>query len=538
MTCGTLIALASIAGCADAARPAVDPSRPAALIGAEPVPRVHLFENNSSSLIAWRRAGERNRILVHLDGHSDLDWLPDETVARIAAATPEELADLEQHPYAMGGQTLHGFAIWNFVYPAARLGIVREMIWVVPDGTLRDRAAAQQLIRDVVINKIQGFRVEDLRALRFDGRTIRGELLGLPVTICELADLPEISEPVLLDVDLDYFTTRSAVTQYVTARPWILPERVVTTLRNKRIRTDLATLCYSTIGGYTPPSGRWLGAAMQQRLRNPGSPPHDEEERREAARDAPVSDLDREVRAYRELVARRPEDPARWFGLGEALESSGRRDEADAARQRAARLDPVLRHGELFVADRLWINEGYQAALVRYERYLEQHPDGPFTAYALRRKAGCLMRLKRNAEAIETYRQVVALAPDHADSRVDLGVLYRERGELEHALEHLAAARRTVPERGVYARALGTTYLLAGDPERAVAELEFAVRSQPCLAVARGNLASALLQTGRYDEAARQLGIAMYLQPDNAQFQVAATQLNQRGIRVTPVSAP
>ena len=107
----------------------------AVAIGTEPVARVHLYENHSSALIAWRTAEVRNRVVVHFDGHLDFDWIPDETVARIAAATPEELSDLQSHPYALDNDAYTKFGDSNFMYAAARLGIVRKLIWVVPDAT-------------------------------------------------------------------------------------------------------------------------------------------------------------------------------------------------------------------------------------------------------------------------------------------------------------------------------------------------------------------------------------------------------------------
>ena len=206
-----LIGLAMLAaaswGCSGASAPAGLDRRAAGLVGVDPIPRVHLFENHSSALIVWRREEARDRILVHLDGHADMDWLPDETVARIAAARPEELASLELHPYALDNTVHERFGIWNFVYPAARLGVVREFWWVVPDGTLADPASARRLVKEILIDKLEMITVDEAAGFRLEGRTVRGVVLGVPTVLCELRDLPAFDEPVLLDIDLDYFTT-------------------------------------------------------------------------------------------------------------------------------------------------------------------------------------------------------------------------------------------------------------------------------------------------------------------------------------------
>src|SRR5262245_34045737 len=84
-------------------------------VGRQPAASVHLHEKSSSALISWRQIGAEERILVHLDAHPDLDWLPDETIARIAAAQPPELADLELDPYSLEETSLDRFASTNFV---------------------------------------------------------------------------------------------------------------------------------------------------------------------------------------------------------------------------------------------------------------------------------------------------------------------------------------------------------------------------------------------------------------------------------------
>jgi tetratricopeptide (TPR) repeat protein len=509
-----------------------------ALIGREPVPAVHLLENHSSSLVVWRRAQVRERIVVHIDGHSDFDWLPDGTVARIAAASPDELAGLELHPYTLDGSTLSRFGIWNWLYPAARLGLVREMVWVVPDGTLGDREAQAVLVRDLVIDKIQGISLDEARALRPEGRRIRGTLLGLPITICELADLPAFDEPVLLDIDLDYFTTRSAATLEVAETPCIAPTAVLTRLEEKKIRADIATLSHSSLGGYLPARDRWLGRWLRDSLRSPGRSDDgwiaDWSAIQDDLRSGEASGA---VSKARVLAERRPEDPYAWYALYEALHAAGSSSEAREARRRAVALDPVLDHDDLIAGDRLWLNHDYASALDFYHRFLEKNPTGPFAAYVYRRIGHCLVGLDRDDEALPMFRRVVEMSPEHADTRLDLGLLLRQRGEMDAAVQELQLARKILPDRALYAMALGTTYLMAGRFEESVAELRAAVARQPCLARAHGALSAALFDLGRFDEAADHLKIALSIEPANPQFRAMVARLGQRGVPVSRVSS-
>jgi tetratricopeptide (TPR) repeat protein len=500
-------------------------------VGVDSIRAVRLFENHSTALIEWRRAGVRDRVLVHLDGHADLDWLPDITVARIAAARPDELPALELHPYTMDGTALGRFGIWNFIYPAARMGIVRELVWVVPDGSLGDPESVVRLARDILVGKLEMVSVKEALGLQAVGRAIQGEILGVPILVCEIGDLPVIHEPVLLDVDLDYFTTGSAVSQSVTAGPWISPRAVIDVLQKKQIRTDLVTLSYSTIGGFLPPGSRWIGPTMVRELRKPRAElPAGDRARMEAQEAMEAGDAGLAVELYGQWTRVEPDSACAWFSYARALEEAGRMDEAVVAGRQAVARDPILAHEALFQADRLWFNRSYGPALAEYERYLERLPVGPFTAYALRRQGGCLRRLNRDAEAEAVYRRMLELAPDHGDTLLDLGILLREKGDVEEAMALLRKARELLPDRSDYARALGTTHLLSGDIRSAVTELTAAVERKPSSVIIRRNLAIALIQDSRPVEAATQIRIALALDPGNPAIRQIAAQLQRAGL--------
>ena len=370
-------------------------------VGVEPLTHTYLFEHNSSTLIHWKRAGVKDRIVVHLDGHIDLDWLPDRTVTRLAAANVEELSKLEIHPYAMDDQIFSGFAIYNFIYPAMRMGMVRDFWWVVPDGTLAGKGAAQALVRDLIAEKMQGIPVEDIQALHWEDGGVHGSLYGIPVHIIELQSLPSFDEPVLLDLDMDYFTTVSAHSQRVSDSPWILAETVLDVFQARNLSSDLATICHSSVGGFFPVNERWLGglpAAVADRSRLPGDgSPRSRAERRQAGLEMKSADYESAVRRFERLVDLHPEEASYWLGLADSRRRSGRPLDATEAFQRALELDPLLLHSALYEADRAWLNRLYSTALNLYESYLETLPDSVYRAYTLRRKGGCLCPSRSNA---------------------------------------------------------------------------------------------------------------------------------------------
>jgi tetratricopeptide (TPR) repeat protein len=510
-----------------------------ARVGTDPVPSVQLFENHGSSLIAWRRAGVRDRVLVHVDGHSDLDWLPDAAVARIAAADPDELASLELHPYVLDGTTHRRFGIWDFVYPAARLGIVRRFVWVVPDGTLATPQLATELVQRLILGKMQMIELDEAKTLKLEGRRIRGRVLGLDLTICELADLPSFDEPVLLDIDLDFLTTRSGTTQEVTAWPWITPDQLVGRLRERGVRTELATLSLSTMGGYLPPACRWVGPAAVAALAGTSGADGGRWDAHAAA-DAKlaVGHAEEAAAIWRDLVARFPDDAPAWYALSRENARAGRAGDARASWDKAIAADPVLVDAALFEADGLWMNQRYDDALGAYRAYRRQRPQGPFLAYVLRREAGCLMRVGRDDDAIATLRKVVALAPDHGDTRLDLGLLLRSRGDVDGALAELREARRILPEQGTYAMALGMTYARMGNLDAALAELTEAAALRPTWTQAQANLGLLLIEAGRPVDAAEHLDAAAMLEPGNPRIDRVLARLRRQGITTatTPVA--
>jgi tetratricopeptide (TPR) repeat protein len=526
--------LASAVACgADGDRPALRSGRrgDGARVGQDPVPAVHLFENHSSSLLSWRLADQRDRVVVHIDGHSDLDWLPDDTIARLAAAGPDELAVMDLHPYEMDGATYQKFGIWNFIYPAARLGIVREYVWVVPDGTMDTPHKAGELVRTLVLGKLQMIGRDEAETLRYEDRRIRGRILGVDVTICELADLPAFHDPVLLDVDLDFLTTRSGTTQEVTEVPWITPDELVGRLRERGLRADVATVSYSTAGGYLPPGCRWVGPAMAAALRRTIDTDGERWSAHAAAATALRAGRVGEATAtLRDLVVRHPGDAAGWYLLARLSQRAGDSAEARRCLDKAVAADPVLQDATLFEADVLWMNQSFPEALALYRDYRAAKPHGPHLAYTLRREAGCLMRTGHDDEAIATLRKVVTLAPDDADTRMDLGVLLRSRGDAAGAIKELREARRILPDRAAYALALGMTYAQQGERDRALVELQAAVARRPTWVQAQLDLASVLLEIGRPVDAAKCLDAAAALEPGNPRLARLIDEVTRQGV--------
>ncbi len=154
----------------------------------------------------------------------------------------------------------------------------------------------------------------------------------------------------------------------------------------------------------------------------------------------------------------------------------------------------------------------------------------------------------KQAEAL--YRQVLAIAPRHADALHLLGLLAFEARQHDSARDLIGRAIRIEPTRApfhsnlghalgalqrhdaavaAYADAirlrpdylaahlgLGNALRSAGEPGRAVAAYQAAIRMEPGFADAHANLGVALKELGRFDDAVAALETAIRLEPDAA----------------------
>jgi hypothetical protein len=129
---------------------------------------------------------------------------------------------------------------------------------------------------------------------------------------------------VLLDVDLDFLTTRSGTTHEVTDVPWITPGELVARLRERGLRADVATVSYSTAGGYLPPGCRWMGPAMVSALRRTNDTEGERWSAHAAAGTARnAGRIAEATTTLRDLVARFPGDAAGWYVLARLAQHAG-----------------------------------------------------------------------------------------------------------------------------------------------------------------------------------------------------------------------
>jgi hypothetical protein len=165
--------------------------------------RAFVFEEHAGVLPHWAGRGLRDATLVCFDAHLDLQFIGAPRIARLqACGGPQELRLLASaHPLSPRRDACYG--IEDFLYAAARLGLVRRLVWVAPPHVLAAAGAAWRALQ-----QMEGVTPQELASLRrVPGGWIEGRLLGVPIAILRWEQLRAfpLEGPLALDIDADYF---------------------------------------------------------------------------------------------------------------------------------------------------------------------------------------------------------------------------------------------------------------------------------------------------------------------------------------------
>src|SRR4030042_5978619 len=209
---------------------------PGKLIGTEPINAI-LMEDHSDSFIAWRLAKVKQRTIVHVDSHIDLEWISDLDLRRIRGAkTVEELKQLQLNPLHPEEGSSKPLSIMNYLYPAIKEGMVKELYWVPQDSFMLGKSVLDKF-KHHLIETLGKLSIEELNSFRLQKGIIQGRVYGVPLIVCKLSDLPQFKEPVILDIDVDYFDPPD--TEKRIDVPVIWPEEFIANLAKKGIKSDL-----------------------------------------------------------------------------------------------------------------------------------------------------------------------------------------------------------------------------------------------------------------------------------------------------------
>lgn len=150
-----------------------------------------MVEHHASVLSIWRREVAPPWRIVHFDSHWDLGL----TLPQLPR-NAETQADVVG--YVVDGTCHDG----NFLHRVWSPEVIESFTWVM--SSKEPRSAAQLLTRiRAELQTFAGVELEDVASLAMEGRTVRGIVRGVPVTMCGIAELNAVKDPNILDIDLD-----------------------------------------------------------------------------------------------------------------------------------------------------------------------------------------------------------------------------------------------------------------------------------------------------------------------------------------------
>ncbi len=379
-------------------------------VGCEPVQDVVMMEYHNDAYRVWKDRGVKDKILVHIDGHIDFGWIADEDPSKLTSVKDRgELDRLlkEKNLWDFSGTAAAKINIANYIYPSMKEGIVKALYWVVPDPVWkkwRQRMAAKNILKHIA-------------ALAPAHSKIAGSVFVVP-----LSGLPCFNEPVLLDIDTDYFVTSSVTAgpPYYSARrvePWTWPDEFIKSVAQKKIRSDLVTIAYSVEGGYTPVEWRFLGDELAELIRAPGG-------------------ID--ARGKKRAPDMNASCKTPYGNKGLKYFVAGRLSDAVREYSKVLSEDPGNVGAITGIGKVLFERKNYEVALKMFLEACSFDGGNAEVNYSLGR---VLQKLREFAAAADSFKKAIECDPLFAPAHYELGRVYARQERIGDAIEELKIAK-------------------------------------------------------------------------------------------------
>lgn len=396
-----LLGLLAVPGAAAPEPPAAWP-----ILGVDPLKQGTMMEDHACALRHWVEQGISDAVLLHIDTHDDFRTLRPGVAESLNSLRAH--ADLPSLTPAGCGGTSDLFNEGNFVRAAVALGVVKEVVWVVPFTFLSETDAGDRLQRYL---RQAGFSAVERESFRLADGFYRGVVANVPLTICVQEHLPHLGESILLSIDADFFPF-AAFYRGFTALSEI--RALFSALREARYAVRDVVLSYSVQDGYLPVGLRWIGEAVVELLRDPSLvQSKDPPERWKALQQLALLKtrgekgeaelLDRAL----ELLANQPHDPALLLYAAEAVVRHGGDEKALTYAVEACKIEKGYCVGLREIGLQLLERGNFAAGSLFFaagDRLL------PGMRYGQLDKGMALVKIGRTSEAMEIFEEINARA--------------------------------------------------------------------------------------------------------------------------------
>ncbi|RMG73209.1 MAG: hypothetical protein D6710_03770 [Nitrospirae bacterium] len=231
------------------------------VLGKDRIEDVAVFEDHSEALVRWLKRDIKGAVLINIDTHDDIRFIPDEDIGRIWRLVQKEDWDALEKYRDSGHERLYG--IGNFIYAAATLGIVKKVYWVMPFDHLKKDNPVEGLKKMMFTYR---FFPDDIATFKLNRGCFEGTVRGIPFSICDLESLPEISEPVIFSVDADYFPI---ALRFYKKNYLQMIGQMMKILKKREFRAMDVVVSYSVNGTYLPVPSRWVAEVVKEVISKP-----------------------------------------------------------------------------------------------------------------------------------------------------------------------------------------------------------------------------------------------------------------------------
>lgn len=232
------------------------------ILGTDMLADISVVENHREALKVWADKGITDAVLINIDAHDDLRMVPPDEMKKL-----KELHKRVKQGKAGAMPVQEGYGPVtnaNFIHAAAKLGIVKKVVWVVP-GSYALFSDNGERLRTLL--RMYGFTDRAIAGFSRTKGCFTGKTDGIPLVICDAGSLPDLAEPVLLSVDVDFFPAEITGENHRITEPL---KKTVRALFAKKYRVRNAVVAHSVNGGFTEASCRWVGELAVDSIRIPG----------------------------------------------------------------------------------------------------------------------------------------------------------------------------------------------------------------------------------------------------------------------------
>lgn len=231
------------------------------LLGKDPLKDSVIVEDHSEVLTHWVKRGIRNATLINIDTHDDIRSISPARLGQLKKLYDQKDVKAISESDSLSEKGLYD--IGNFIYAAGKLGIIKEVYWIIPFSHFSHSDVENRMKKFL---ESYNFSDEHIKTFKVKGGCFRGEIDGIPFNICGIEKMPTIDHPFLLSIDIDFFPYLSV--EYGVNKLEAI-KMILDVLSKKDYKVMDAVVAHSVNGGYTMVSHRWLGNVILEMLKEP-----------------------------------------------------------------------------------------------------------------------------------------------------------------------------------------------------------------------------------------------------------------------------